>query len=51
MKELRMTHEYIEVEDGRHIKPAISQLPAIFEFFARHVKKVPSNKETSNSDK
>lgn len=33
MKELGMTHEYIEVKDGNHIKPAIAQLPAIFEFF------------------
>ena len=50
MKELGMTHKYIEVKDGNHIKPAITQLPAIFEFFATHAKKVPSNKEASVSD-
>ena len=50
MKELGMTHKYIEVKDGNHIKPAITQLPAIFEFFATHAKQVPSNKETSVSD-
>ena len=50
MKELGMTHEYIEVKDGNHIKPAITQLPTIFEFFARHVKKVESTKEATDSD-
>jgi len=50
MKELGMTHEYIEVKDGNHIKPAITQLPAIFEFFAKHTKKVASKKEASDSD-
>jgi len=50
MKELGMTHEYIEVKDGNHIKPAITQLPAIFEFFATHTNVVPSNEEASESD-
>ena len=51
MKELGMTHEYIEVKDGNHIKPAITQLPAIFDFFAKHTKKVASKKEASDSDR
>ena len=50
MKELGMTHTYIEVKDGNHIKPAFTQLPAIFEFFATHTKMVPSKKEASDSD-
>ena len=50
MEELGMTHTYIEVKDGNHIKPAFTQLPAIFEFFATHTKMVPSKKEASDSD-
>lgn len=50
MKELGMTHEYIEVEDGNHILPAITQPPAIFEFFAEHSKKKPAPGEASGSD-
>ena len=42
MKELGVTHKYIEVKDGNHVAPAITQLPAIFEFFAKHAKEVPS---------
>jgi predicted peptidase len=50
MNELGMTYKYIEVKDGNHIKPAITQLPAIFEFFTKHTKKVASKKEASDSD-
>ena len=50
MKELGMTHEYIEVKDGNHIKPAITQLPAIFEFFARHAKEVEPDEKASDSN-
>lgn len=39
MKELNMTHEYIEVPGGDHITPAFRQLPKIFEFFDKHSKK------------
>jgi len=45
-----MTHKYMEVEDGNHIKPAIAQLPSIFEFFATHTKKIAPKKEAANSD-
>jgi len=38
MQELGMTHKYIEVEGGNHIVPAITQLPAIFEFFEKNTK-------------
>jgi len=51
MKELGMQYKYIEVEGGDHIRPAITQLPAIFEFFATHAKSVSSNKETPRRDK
>lgn len=50
MKELEMTHKYIEVKDGNHIKPAITELPAIFEFFAGHTKQISSDEKTSESD-
>jgi predicted peptidase len=39
MKELGMTHQYIEVKDGDHIFPAFQKLPEIFDFFDKHPKK------------
>ncbi|MEM7474133.1 MAG: alpha/beta hydrolase [Planctomycetota bacterium] len=45
MEELEMTHKYIEVEGGNHIMPAITQLPEIFDFFAKHKKEVEANEE------
>ena len=50
MKELGMTYQYIEVKDGSHIQPAITELPAIFDFFAKHAKKVPSTEQTPDTD-
>ncbi len=39
MKELEMTHEYIEVKGGDHIFPAFQKMPEIFDFFDKHPKK------------
>lgn len=39
MKELGMTHEYIEVKGGDHIFPAFQKLPEVFAFFNKHTKK------------
>ena len=39
MKELGMTHKYIEVKDGGHVKVAFDNIPKIFEFFDQHKKK------------
>jgi len=39
MKELGMTHKYVEYKDGGHILPAFQGLPAIFEFFNAHPKR------------
>ncbi len=39
MKELQMTHEYIEVPGGDHVTPAFRELPKIFDFFNKHRKK------------
>jgi len=36
MKELEMTHKYVEYKNGGHILPAFQGLPAIFEFFNTH---------------
>ena len=36
MKELKMTHVYIEVKNGGHIFPAFTKLPDIFKFFNKH---------------
>ena len=49
MKELGMTYKYIEVKDGNHVAPAITELPAIFEFFSKHAKKV-APKKAAGSD-
>lgn len=38
MKELNMTHEYLEIMDGNHIDVAYKNLPQIFEFFNKHKK-------------
>ncbi len=52
MEELEMTHEYIEVKDGNHIVPAITQLPAIFEFFEKNTKQdaTKTNEESQASE-
>jgi predicted peptidase len=52
MQELGMTHAYIEVEGGNHIIPAITQLPAIFEFFEKHTKQdaAKTNEESQASE-
>ena len=39
MKELEMTHKYVEYKDGGHIGPAFQGLPAIFEFFNTHAER------------
>ena len=47
MKQLEMTHEYIEDEDGGHIFVAFENLPKIFDFFNKHRRngaKEPSEK-------
>ena len=38
MKELEMTHEYIEIEGGDHVIIAFENLPRIFKFFNTHKK-------------
>lgn len=38
MKELKMTHEYIEVAGGGHVDVAFQNLPRIFEFFEKNKK-------------
>ncbi|MBY0232316.1 MAG: prolyl oligopeptidase family serine peptidase, partial [Gemmataceae bacterium] len=40
MKKLGMTHEYVEVEGGDHVRPAFSSLPKMFAFFDKH-KRMP----------
>jgi poly(3-hydroxybutyrate) depolymerase len=45
MKELEMTHKYIEYKDGGHISPAFQGLPAIFEFFNTHSERGAKVKE------
>ena len=45
-----MTHKYIEVKDGNHIRAAITQLPAILELFATHARKIASKKKAADSD-
>jgi poly(3-hydroxybutyrate) depolymerase len=42
MKELKMTHEYIEVAGGGHVDVAFKNLPKIFEFFDKHPKSAPA---------
>lgn len=42
MKELKMDHKYIEITFGGHVKIAFDSLPAIFEFFNAHQRKVPA---------
>ena len=39
MKQLGMTHEYIEVPGGGHINVALDNIPKIFEFFNKQNKK------------
>lgn len=39
MKELEMTHEYVEVKGGGHVIIAFTNMPRIFEFFNKQVKK------------
>lgn len=39
MKALGMSHRYIEVEGGDHIRPAFQTLPEIFAFFNSHRRK------------
>ncbi len=39
MKELKMDYEYIEDEDGGHVRVAFKYLPRIFEFFEERAKK------------
>lgn len=41
MKELGMTHEYIEVPGGGHIDVAFQNLPKIFEFLKKHSRQAP----------
>lgn len=36
MKKLKMTHEYIEVAGGDHVRVAFDNLPKIFDFFGKH---------------
>lgn len=39
MKELKMTHEYLEIAGGGHVDIAFTGMPKIFEFFNKHSKK------------
>jgi poly(3-hydroxybutyrate) depolymerase len=39
MKKLGMTHEYVEVEGGGHVRVAFDNLPRIFAFFDKHKRK------------
>ena len=39
MKDLEMTHKYIEYKTGGHMSPAYDGLPAIFEFFNKHTER------------
>ena len=48
MKELEMTHEYIEVKDGGHVRVAFDNLPKIFEFFNKHQKKAKEDAQKRN---
>ena len=41
MKELGMTHEYIEVKGGGHVDVAFENIPRILDFFAKHSRKSP----------
>lgn len=38
MKDLKMSHEYVEVAGGGHVDVAYQNLPKIFEFFDKHKK-------------
>ena len=44
MKQLEMTHKYIEDEDGGHIFVAFENLPNIFEFFNKHRRNAAAQK-------
>lgn len=44
MKELKMTHQYIEVKGGGHVKPAFDHFPQIFAFFNKHKRKAATKK-------
>lgn len=46
MKELAMTYEYIEIKDGDHIRPAITELPEIFDFFATNASPSKGSRES-----
>ncbi len=41
MKALEMTHKYVEVKGGDHIRPAFQKLPDIYDFFNKHTKTPP----------
>ena len=45
MKALEMTHKYVEVKGGDHIRPAFQKLPDIFDFFNKHTKAPPAIKK------
>ena len=44
MKELKMTHEYMEIAGGGHIDVAATGMPKIFEFFEKHKRQAPEKK-------
>ena len=50
MKELGMTHKYVEYKDGDHISPAFQGLPAIFEFFNTHTGRGKKTEKTEPGD-
>ena len=50
MKELKMDHKYIEIAGGGHVKIAFDSLPAIFEFFNAHKRKVPAPAKAVGTD-
>ena len=45
MKALEITHKYVEVKGGDHIRPAFQKLPDIFDFFNKHTKAPPATKK------
>ena len=49
MRELEMTHKYVEYKDGDHISPAFQGLPAIFEFFNTHTRRGTTPGKTTRS--
>ena len=45
MKQLKMEHVYVEVAGGGHVFVAFENMPKIFEFYSKHVKKAELKKK------